>query len=71
MPLGEGAPLRILSGQPNLDSLDEEAPEGQGLEVDKMNRAAAQAHFVSVGGLLFQRLGVVEIDLAGRRHAAT
>ncbi|HOC56407.1 MAG TPA: glycosyl hydrolase [Verrucomicrobiota bacterium] len=32
------------------------SPEGQGLEVDKMNRAAAQAHFDAYVGKLLQRL---------------
>ena len=32
------------------------SPEGQGLEVDKMNRAAAQAHFDAFIGKLLQRM---------------
>jgi hypothetical protein len=32
------------------------SPEGQGLEVDKMNRAAAQAHFDAYIGKLLQRM---------------
>jgi len=32
------------------------SPEGQGFEVDKMNRAAAQAHFEAYIGKLLQRM---------------
>jgi hypothetical protein len=55
VPAGEWVVLRMgmtPTGTRNAPA----SPEGQGLEVDKMNRAAAQAHFDAYIGRLLQRM---------------